>query len=757
MRRWLFAIFVPLTLTAAGCGWGSDGPALVKPPDGLKIEEFETQETQLPEQGNAEFVFTEPAIAISAVSVDSEATGGTASMEIAVLSGQPADIPSPPAIDTYQLIEIGTENLADPDIESVTLSFDVSQEWLDSNGHDADVIALQRFSDDWQLLPTTLISREGEEVSYEAISPGLSLFAVTAVQPSELATATPSPTPTASPVIIPSATPRPSPTNMNTPTPAPRPTSSPSPRPTSTVTPRPSPTPTFEPTATQTPTASATPTPTPRATATPAPTQTPTTTPAPTSTVAPSSTPTPRPTATASPTPTATGVPTETPTPDRPPTATPSATPAPTNTPRPTATVVPPPPTNTQVPPSPTQTPTRTPTSTPTPTPTSTPSPTPTHTSTPSPTPTHTPTPANTPVPLAGDPRMGVVLHSRTKEHNLDVLTALGVNWYLDLEIDMTQVPDGARKVPYLKVPSSAAAWAADEPWPDHIEEMSDAEIAELGLWTKSELRAMAQASPGSPWYIFGEPNRYSYMTGGKWAPLFHYFATVLKTADPTAQILSPSILNWDFMCVGCGGYTLGQDWAEDFVEAYQFKYQIAPPVDVWAIDAYPIDWNNTPNNDPDNPAWYAAKLDLFRHSTIVVEQLVGLRQYLDTFTEYTNTPIWITEIAVHVGFDGWQFVDGRISPTGSYRWDLISNYIIEVLDWLDLHAETNKIDKWFFYKTWRDIFGESSDGFMGVSLLSDPEMGTPINCLGAIYRSRSLSETPLLKCDAAGNTVSAE
>jgi PGF-pre-PGF domain-containing protein len=769
MRRWLFTIFVPLTLAAAGCGWGSDAPTLVKPPDGLKIEEFEAQETLLPEQGNAEFVFTEPAISISAVSVDSDTAGGTASMEIAVLSGQPADLPSPPAIDTYQLIEIGTENLADPDIDSVTLSFDVSQEWLDSNGHDADAIALQRFSDDWQLLPTTLISREGDEVSYEAISPGLSLFAVTAIQPGEPATATPSPTLTPTPAIIPSATPQPSPTN--TPTPTPRPTSSPSPRPTSTATPVPSLTPTFEPTATPTPTAPATPTPRQTASATPAPTQTRTATPTPTATATPSSTPTPRPTPTLSPTPTATSVPTATPTPDGSPTGTPTTTPtlaAPTNTPQPTATPVPPPPTNTPVPPAPTPTPTRTltPTSTSTPTPTATPTNTPTPT--PTQTPTHTPTATPEPDPLPGDERYGVALHSRTKAHNLDVLTRLGVRWYLDLANDMTQVPDGAKKVPYIKVPTSEELWKSTSPMrPDRVDVLTDEERASMGFLTSSELRTMAQANPGSYWYIFGEPNRYIddnrilYMTGARFAPVFHYYATELTDADPTAKILSPSVLNWDFKCLGCGGYTFGNVWAAEFIAAYETKYGLAPPVDVWTIDAYPIDWNNTPNNDPNQRAWYAAKSNLFLHSAIAVEQLVTMRQYLDTFSEYTATPIWITEISVHVGFDGWQFVDGLFSGTDDYHWDLMSNYIIEVLDWLDANAETNRIDKWFFYKTWRDVMGESGDGFMGISLLSDSAIGTVPNCLGETYRTRSLAQTAspptLQKCDAAGNTVSAE
>ena len=133
------------------------------------------------------------------------------------------------------------------------------------------------------------------------------------------------------------------------------------------------------------------------------------------------------------------------------------------------------------------------------------------------------------------------------------------------------------------------------------------------------------------------------------------------------------------------------------------------------------------------------------------------MRQYLETFTEYANTPIWITEFSIHVGFDGWQFVDGAFSHTGAYHWDKMSNYMIEVLDWLDTNAAEINVEKWFFYKTWRDINGVSSDGFMGISLLTDSAIDTAPNCLGETYRTRSLKLAQRLKCAADGRTVFAD
>jgi hypothetical protein len=268
-------------------------------------------------------------------------------------------------------------------------------------------------------------------------------------------------------------------------------------------------------------------------------------------------------------------------------------------------------------------------------------------------------------------------------------------------------------------------------------------------------------------------------MTGNKWAPLFRYFATVLKAADPTAKILSPSVLNWDFTCIGCGGYQLGMDWATAFVDAYEAKYGLKPPIDVWAIDAYPIDWINTPNNDPSQLPLYVpgagpihfAGGGSSEHSSIATQQLVVMRQYLNSIG-HDSKPIWITELAVHVGYDtAWVLKttgeacnktqvennECEIGAGGVYHWDKMSNYIIEVLDWLDANAETHGVEKWFFYKTYRDLINIATDGYMGISLLDDPTMGTGPNCLGETYRTRSLPATPNLKCDAVGNIVSAE
>ena len=242
-------------------------------------------------------------------------------------------------------------------------------------------------------------------------------------------------------------------------------------------------------------------------------------------------------------------------------------------------------------------------------------------------------------------------------------------------------------------------------------------------------------------------------MDGDRFAPVFEYFRTYLLAGDSTAKIISPGVLNWEWTCYQLCGYQQGKVWVEEFVDAYESRFGENPPVDVWAIHTYPIDWTNTPNNDPDTAKQPTYKGSKTKHSGVVIDQLEGMREYLNG-NGYADTPIWIGEIAIHVGFDGWQPVGDGFGPVGDYHWDNMRDYISEVLDWLETNAASNKIEKWFFFKTWKDIQNPPSfDPYMGYVFFNESGQGTSRNCLGDLYRARSLGEDRV-KCDANGNTV---
>ena len=82
-----------------------------------------------------------------------------------------------------------------------------------------------------------------------------------------------------------------------------------------------------------------------------------------------------------------------------------------------------------------------------------------------------------------------------------------------------------------------------------------------------------------------------------------------------------------------------------------------------------------------------------------------------------------------------------------------MSDYLNTTLDWLELNGPSKKIEKWFFFITWKDIVDVGSDRYMGIIFFDGPNPGDPLNCLGELYRARSLA-LPDLACDANGNTV---
>lgn len=289
-------------------------------------------------------------------------------------------------------------------------------------------------------------------------------------------------------------------------------------------------------------------------------------------------------------------------------------------------------------------------------------------------------------------------------------------------------------------------------------------------LHTAAEVDAMVQGAPaGSAWYIGGELNDpVKFVAPADYAVSFEFYRDRIKLNDPSAKILGPSMLNWWFTCFECGGYTKGSDWVPAFISAYQSQNVGAkPPVDAWLIDVYPIDWRvvagtgTVPNSD-----WTLMRDQLIGAVRPIVQSggayvpgiwtfYEGMRQYLNS-QGYTDTPIWVTEMAVHWGYDDMIFPPA--TPAGNYRWDVLSVFLNDLIGWLKVNAVTYNIEKWFLFNTWVNIAEPRSDGYAGVILFNNqnsttpPVTGvTPRNCLGEIYRRHSLNIQPFGTCTMNG------
>jgi hypothetical protein len=403
-----------------------------------------------------------------------------------------------------------------------------------------------------------------------------------------------------------------------------------------------------------------------------------------------------------------------------------ATTTAPTNTIAPIPTDTP-----TVVPVVPTAVPSPVPTVTPTPTvpsgPTPTPTPSPTPTATQAPTipagpPSPTPVPTSTPDPYfsvqkAGvhSDKYGVIVDLGDPAVIASTLDTLNSAWYLRFASSIADIQPGYSRPLYIEVTPGGS------------------------VRSTAELQVLADAVPGAIWYISGEPNR-QFGVDDIIGDLRYYY-TEIKLIDPTARITSPSVLNWDFTCIGCGGYTSGKAWMEEFVSRYQDLYGSLPPWDIWAIDLYPLDWHNLPNTGflPEVIQQYAPNLPP-NDKSIPVTQLQAYRDYIDSLPGKSGQPILVTEIGIHWGWTGISFTPecpvGK--PTGEYQPLTIRDYFDSVFTWFEDHAISHNIERWFTYTAYSDVANCRYDGYSGMSLMDDATINAGLSDLGRWYVSRS-------------------
>ena len=90
---------------------------------------------------------------------------------------KPSEVISPEGI-VYSYIRI-TSNVEEGNVSGVKIKFKVNKTWVYNNSVNKSTIALQRYTSQWEILPTSLVKEDGNYVYYESESPGLSVFAIT--------------------------------------------------------------------------------------------------------------------------------------------------------------------------------------------------------------------------------------------------------------------------------------------------------------------------------------------------------------------------------------------------------------------------------------------------------------------------------------------------------------------------------------------------------------------------------------------------
>ncbi|MSQ15791.1 MAG: hypothetical protein EXR50_08015 [Dehalococcoidia bacterium] len=292
-----------------------------------------------------------------------------------------------------------------------------------------------------------------------------------------------------------------------------------------------------------------------------------------------------------------------------------------------------------------------------------------------------------------------------------DNLGLMGAEWYLDYSIDTHSIPSGCNKALKLKVNAAP----------------SDKNIV-----------ASAQARPGSYWIIGNEPNvpGQDEITPEGYADAFQKLRTKIKEADPSAQIVAPEILNFNTTCVACSGFDSGKQWLEDFRTSYKNKYGGEPPIDVWSVHTYDLNWSKMPMLNYESQ----------------IQEIKDFREYVNTISEYRDSPIWLTEFAVVWGYDGIQWLPDekaksgisqgegtplKAHPVGELRVDLMSEYLKSTLDWLENNSKPMNIQKWFIFSShgYKEPWAAAPGG---IALRQDNGLGPELTTIGTIYKNRS-------------------
>lgn len=99
---------------------------------------------------------------------------------IAKLDSKPASITQEVSGKVYNYIQIDKNNTSvDTAVNQTNIKFKVAKSWLTTNNVDGATVGLYRYSDSqWNKLNTTKTGEDTDNLLYEAVSPGMSVFAI---------------------------------------------------------------------------------------------------------------------------------------------------------------------------------------------------------------------------------------------------------------------------------------------------------------------------------------------------------------------------------------------------------------------------------------------------------------------------------------------------------------------------------------------------------------------------------------------------
>ncbi len=313
------------------------------------------------------------------------------------------------------------------------------------------------------------------------------------------------------------------------------------------------------------------------------------------------------------------------------------------------------------------------------------------------------------------DPRFGVIVNGA--DHAANALCSLGLAWWYSYG---QNVPNG---------PTNNVAQIAVNPTGQCCVRVP-----------VDVLQSGARAHPGAAWLIGNEPNvaGQDNVSPNQYATELQYYVNTIKAADPTAQIVGPNVLMWDTTCVSGCEFTPGHIWVDGGTDqgstvvglrqAWANQFGGEPPIDVWGIHAYAIDWNHTPM---DSPADLQA----------VENDLTSFSSYLGGISAEASKSIWLTEFGIIWAYQGWDFTPSGcstppscVAPTGSYDSTGVTNYLSSIVGWLTSSGSAARYDRWFAYISYGSPEPYATT-YAGISFMTDASAAAGLSPAGTLYR----------------------
>jgi PGF-pre-PGF domain-containing protein len=115
--------------------------------------------------------------------VEIEVASKATNIQITVRTVSPTSAPSATSTGrVFQYMEITPKNLNNTQIRTARIEFRVNTTWLFANSFEKEDVILEQYENatGWQRLVTRVISENVTEVLYSAVTPGFSIFAITA-------------------------------------------------------------------------------------------------------------------------------------------------------------------------------------------------------------------------------------------------------------------------------------------------------------------------------------------------------------------------------------------------------------------------------------------------------------------------------------------------------------------------------------------------------------------------------------------------